>query len=156
MHCADPGGKEADMPLKYNPYTELAMTRARLDRLFGRDNFWETVGAPGFDWAPASDIVENDAAIAIRTKLTGLEAKDVAVTVDGNVLSVNAERQVEKEPKARNNFMAHTGGAFGRSFVLPGNVDAFNIKAEFKDGLLTLTLPKKGAEDPRAIAVTPP
>ena len=145
------------MTLKYNPFAELVETRARLDRLFGRDNFWETVDAPTEEWVPAIDIVENDRAIAITAELTGLEAKDVAVTLDGNVLTLSGERRVEKEVKTENcDRMKRVSGTFGRSFVLPSHVDTVNIKAEFKDGLLTLTLPKNGAGNARAIPVAAP
>jgi hypothetical protein len=58
------------MPLKYNPFTELAMTRARLDRMFGRNNFGETVGAPSAaEWVPSIDIVEDDGAVAMKAEL---------------------------------------------------------------------------------------
>jgi HSP20 family protein len=146
------------MTLKYNPFTELAETRARLDRQFGRDNFWETEGAPTApEWVPAFDIIENDGAIAIKAKLPGIEAKDIAVTLDGNILIVRGQRRNEKEATTENyHGMERICGTFGRSFVLPTHVDTVHIKAEFKDGLLTLVLPKNGAAEVRAIAVAAP
>jgi HSP20 family protein len=145
------------MTLKYNPFTELAVTRARLDRLFGRDNLWETVGAPpAGEWVPEIDIVEDDGAIAIKAELPGIQANDVAVTVDGNVLTLCGERRIEEEAETENHRMERVCGTFGRSFVLPGNVDTVSINAEFKDGRLTLTLPKNGVGEVRAIAVAAP
>lgn len=142
--------------MRFNPFAELATTRARLDRLFGRGNFWDTEGvrAAG-EWAPAADIVETETAIALKAEFPGFEAKDIAVTVEDNILTLKGERRLNNEAKKENyHRLERAYGTFTRAFVLPGHVDTKHIEANFKDGLLTLTMPKKAADKARAIAVT--
>lgn len=89
---------------KLNPLVaDLAATRECFNRLFGRDDLWETEGVTiGGEWAPAVDIIENDHALTVKAELPGIEAKDVVVTVDNNVLTLKGERHMEKEVKKEN------------------------------------------------------
>jgi len=107
------------------------------------------------EWAPAVDILENERGITVKAELPGIDVKDIAVIVENNVLTLKGERHVEKEA-AKENFhrMERAYGVFSRSFALPSHVDATNVKAEFKDGLLTITLPRSDAAKSRAIEVT--
>ena len=142
---------------KWNPlFADLAATEDRFKRLFGRDDFWNTEGVTtGGEWAPVVDIIENDNALTVKAELPGIEAKDVAVTIDNNVLTLKGERRIEKEVKKENyHRMERAYGTFARSFVLPAFVDAENIKAEFKNGLLMVTVPKKANAKTRAVEVT--
>ena len=139
---------------KLNPlFAELATTKDRFNRLFGGEDFWDREGVTAAGaWAPAVDIKEKDVEITIRAEQPGLEEKDIAVTVDDNVLILRGERRLEKEVKKENyHRMERVCGTFARAFVLPAHVDAANVKAEFKNGLLTLTLPK--VENARARTV---
>ena len=142
---------------KWNPlFADLAATRDRFDRLFGRDDFWgpEGVTTAG-EWAPVVDIIENDNALTFKAELPGIEAKDVAVTIDNNVLTLKGERRIEKEVKKENyHRMERAFGTFARSFALPAFVDAENVKADFKNGVLVVTVPKKGNAKTRAVEVT--
>ena len=131
---------------KWNPFfADLAATEDRFKRLFGRDDFWNTEGVTtGGEWAPVVDIIENDNALTVKAELPGIEAKDVAVTIDNNVLTLRGERRIKKEVEKENyHRMERAYGTFARSFVLPAFVDAENVKAEFKNGLLMVTVPKK-------------
>ncbi len=119
----------------------------RLNRIFGEGTgFWpETEEAMSLStWAPACDVFENDNAIMIKAELPGVKKEDVKVTIENNVLTLRGERKFEEEVK-RENFhrVERSYGEFMRSFTLPNYVDAANIKAEFKEGLLNLTLPKR-------------
>lgn len=119
----------------------------RLNRLFGEGvGFWpETGEAMSLStWSPACDVFENDNAIMIKAELPGVKKEDVKVTIENNVLTLRGERKFEEEVK-RENFhrVERAYGEFMRSFTLPNYVDSANIKAEFKDGLLNLTLPKR-------------
>lgn len=106
------------------------------------------------EWAPAVDILENERGITIKAELPGIDTKDIAVTVDNNVLTLKGERHVEKDARKENfHRMERAYGVFTRSFALPAHVDAANVKAEFKDGLLTVTLPRSDAAKARAIEI---
>jgi HSP20 family protein len=143
--------------VKWNPlFADLAATRERFSRLFGRDDIWDTEGVTtGGEWIPTVDIIENDHALTVKAELPGIEAKDVAVTIDNNVLTLRGERRLEKEVKKENyHRMERAYGGFARSFVLPAFVDADKVKAEFKNGLLTITVPRRENAKTRAVDVT--
>jgi HSP20 family protein len=141
---------------KWNPLlADLAETRNRFNRLFGYDDFWNTAAVTtGGEWAPTVDIIENDHNLIVKAELPGIEAKDVTVLVDNNVLTLRGERHTEKEVKKENyHRMERAFGTFYRAFVLPAFLDGENIKAEFKNGLLTVTIPKREKDKTRAVEV---
>ena len=143
--------------VKWNPlFADLAATRERFNRLFGRDDLWETEGVTtGGEWIPSVDIIENDHVLTVKAELPGIEAKDVAVTIDNNVLTIKGERRMENEVKKENyHRMERAYGSFARSFALPTFIDAEKVKADFKNGLLTITVPKKENAKTRAVEVT--
>jgi HSP20 family protein len=106
------------------------------------------------EWAPAVDIIENERGIVIKAELPGIDPKNVAVTIDNNVLTLKGERHVEKDAKNENfHRMERAYGVFARSFALPEHVDADKVTADFKDGLLTVTLPRSDASKSRAIEI---
>jgi HSP20 family protein len=132
-----------------------SITSDRLTRLFGRNVAWETEGALSVaDWAPSVDILEKETEILIKAELPGVESKDVAVTLDNNVLTIKGERHLEKDVKKESyHRMERAYGSFSRSFSLPNTVDTSNVRAEYKDGLLTLALPKKAASKSRTVEI---
>jgi len=140
---------------RLNPLLNELTTRDRLNRLFGRNEAWETEGALTVaDWAPSVDILEKENEILIKAELPGVEAKDVAVTVDNNVLTIRGERHLEKDVKKESyHRMERAFGSFFRSFTLPNTLDAANVRADYKDGLLTLLLPKKSASTSRTVEI---
>jgi HSP20 family protein len=106
------------------------------------------------EWAPAVDIIENEHGIVINAELPGVAPKDVTVTIDNNVLTLKGERHVDQEAKKENfHRMERAYGVFARSFALPEHVDASKVTANFKDGLLTVTLPKSDTAKPRSIDI---
>jgi HSP20 family protein len=122
---------------------------------FEPDELREAEGMlPAADWAPAVDIVEGNDQITIKAELPGVEMKDIAVAVNDGVLTIKGERRLEKEVKKENiHRMERVYGMFSRSFGLPAFINGGDIKAEFKDGLLTVTLPKKEVARSRGIEV---
>jgi HSP20 family protein len=141
---------------KWNPlFADLAATNDRFNRLLGRDGFWDTEEVmTGGEWVPVVDILENDNALTVKAELPGIEAKDVAVTIDNNVLTLRGERRIEKEVKTQSyHRMERAYGTFARSIALPAFVDAEHVKAEFKNGLLMVTVPKKANARTRAVEV---
>ena len=128
---------------RLNPlFHEMTTTRDRLNRFAA-------------DWAPSIDILEKENEIVIKAELPGVETKDVAVTVDNNVLTIKGERHLEKDVKKESyHRMERAYGSFARTFSLPSTLDAGDVRAEYKDGLLTLTLPKKAAAKSRNVEIT--
>lgn len=123
-------------------------------RSFETEPFWRR----GFSLsgAPAVDISEKDGAYQITAELPGMEEKDVEVELSDGVLVIKGEKKEEKEEKKKDYHLSERHfGAFRRSFRVPDGVDADKIAAEFKNGVLTLTLPKsaKARKAERKIAV---
>ncbi len=110
-------------------------------------------------WMPAMGIVENDDAFVVSAEVPGINAKDVDVSIDDNVLTLSGEKKEEKEegkPGSKYHMWERRYGSFRRSFTLPQAVDADKIVAKATDGILTVTLPKtkKAKEQGRKITVS--
>jgi len=105
-------------------------------------------------WRPAVDVLEKDGNLVLRAEIPGVEQKDIEVHLDGNVLTVKGERKIEHQ-EDRNNYyrMERYSGTFARSFTLPETVDRDKIKADYKDGILTVTIPHRPELKPREIPV---
>ena len=105
-------------------------------------------------WAPACDIYETEKEVVVKSELPGLKKENVHVSIENNVLTIYGERKFEEETE-RDNYhrVERTYGEFMRSFTLPTSVDIARIGAEFKDGLLLLTLPKREEANPKQIEV---
>jgi len=98
-------------------------------------------------WAPRLDVIETEKTIEVKTELPGVTAKDVDVTLDRDLLVVKGEKKEEKEEKGRYyHRVERRQGTFCRSVRLPAEVNAEGVEATFKDGILTVTLPKIAAE----------
>ena len=142
--------------IKVNPlFGELAAATDRWHRFLDRDDLWKAEGfVPTGDWAPAVDIVERDHEVVLKAELPGLEAKDVTIAVENNVLTLRGERHADAEVEKENyHRMERSYGAFTRSFALPATLDSDRVTADFKNGLLTITLPKKESVKARTIEV---
>ena len=123
-----------------------------LGRLF--DEVFAERGFPVTRWSPALDVVENDNAYVITLELPGAKREDVSLEIHDNVLSIRGEKKSEREEKnEKRHYVERTYGSFGRSFTLPANADAERVKATFKDGVLTVELPKTEAAKPRLIDI---
>ena len=140
------------MLTRYDPFRDLfrfseAMSRGLEDQLGLRSG--ESMG-----WTPACDIYEDGEALTLRFELAGVDPKDVDIRFENGVLTLRGERKMEKEEKKDSYHRIELSyGAFTRSFSLPTAVDAERIRAESKNGVLTVTLPKKAEAKPRAITV---
>ena len=105
-------------------------------------------------WSPRVDIVENDKEFVIKAEIPEVKKEDVKVTADNGVLTIQGERKQEKEEKGKKfHRVERYYGSFTRSFTLPENVDETKIKANFKDGMLNLQVPKSEKSKPKAIEV---
>lgn len=147
------------------PGTALAAERAMrrtpvtdpLARLFERWGmlpmaFEETV--PLTTWTPACDIYETDKEVVLKIEVPGVKKEDVKVSLENTTLTIRGERKFEEEVKKENYHRVERNyGEFLRTFTLPAFIDETKILADFKDGLLTVTLPKREEAKPKAIEV---
>jgi HSP20 family protein len=105
-------------------------------------------------WAPAADISETDKEYLVKAELPGVKREDVKVTQDDGVLTIEGERKYEKEAKGeKSHRVERFYGTFCRSFSLPDDADAMLIRAETKDGILNVHVPKMKVEKPKAIEI---
>jgi HSP20 family protein len=105
-------------------------------------------------WNPVVDMYDEDDKIVIKAELPGLDKKNIAVDVKDRVLTLRGERNYDNEVKEENYYRRErTYGKFRRSFSLPADVDADKIKADFKDGLLIIEVPKPEEQKPKEIAI---
>lgn len=106
------------------------------------------------EWAPRVDISETDKEFLIKADIPDVKKEDVKVNVDNGVITIQGERKQEKEEKGKKfHRIERQYGSFIRSFTLPDNVDANNVKASFKDGMLNLALPKTAETKQKTIEV---
>jgi HSP20 family protein len=105
-------------------------------------------------WAPAVDIYEQDGNIVLKAELPGVDPKDFDVRVENNILTLRGERKLDEEvTKESYHRVERSYGTFTRSFTLPNVVDTDKIKAEYNDGILRLTLPKREEAKPKQISI---
>jgi HSP20 family protein len=105
-------------------------------------------------WSPTCDIYETESDIVVKAELPEVNKEDVNVSIDNNVLTIRGERKFSKETKKENyHRLERSYGEFGRSFTLPNFVDPGKVSAEFKDGLLRVTLPKREEAKPKQVEV---
>ncbi|MBZ5515602.1 MAG: Hsp20/alpha crystallin family protein [Acidobacteriia bacterium] len=142
--------------IRWEPFRDLMTTQREFDRLF-KEAFVPFFGEGELStrtWAPPVDIYENENDIVLKAELPGVDPKDVEVRVEDNTLYLKGERKFEKEVKQENyHRVERSYGSFARSFSLPSSINAEKVKAEYKDGLLTLTLPKREEAKPKTIKI---
>ena len=142
--------------VRFQPFSDdFQALQERINRIFSDSAFSrlggeETMGA----WAPPCDIYEDGDCIIVKAEVPGIDRNDIDVQVENNVLTLRGERKREKEVRSENLYRTERSyGAFSRSFTLPVSVDTGRIKAEYKDGVLHVTLPKVEEAKPRKIKV---
>ena len=138
--------------IRWQPRESFAIQR-EIDDLVSK--FWGDVNTwQGTGWHPRVDVVESDHEFTVHTELPGLNKEDIKVTLEDNVLTIEGERKHEDEQKDKRFFRRERSyGTFKRAFKLSTEVQADKIAANYKDGILNLTLPKSEAAKPRQIEV---
>ncbi len=118
-------------------------------------NLLDTWAGYGAGWHPRVDVTETEHDFTVHAELPGLRKEDIQVTLEDNLLTIAGERKREDEQKDEQFYRRERAyGTFKRSFGLGTEVDADKIAANYKDGILTLTLPKSEAAKPRQIDVS--
>lgn len=144
--------------VKWDPFKELEEVSNRLNRLFGRatartEPSQEMLAMA--DWSPSVDISETDTAYLIKGEIPGVNKADVKVSIEDGMITMRGERKQEKEEKGKKfHRIERSYGSFLRSFRMPDDVDETAIKAEFKDGMISITLPKSAKAKAKAIEVS--
>jgi HSP20 family protein len=145
--------------VRWEPFRDLLSLQERMNRMFGEyrgaaataDDDW----ALGGSWAPPVDIYEQGSDIVLKAELPGVDPKDVDIRLENNVLTLRGERKFENEVKKENyHRVERTYGTFSRSFTLPSVVNQTGIKADFKDGMLKVVLPKREEAKPKQIEIS--
>jgi HSP20 family protein len=140
------------MLTRWGPWRELARVQDEMARLFEDPMALRSGESVG--WTPAEDIYEDEEGLSLRFELAGVEPKDVDIRFENGTLTLKGERKLEREDKRENYHRVELAyGAFTRTFSLPATVDAEKIRAEAKNGVLTVYLPKKPEAKPKAISV---
>lgn len=126
------------------PATGMTALKKEMDRIF--DRIWETdlpTPAAFGEWTPVIDVLEGKEELVVKVEVPGIEPKEISLTLAEQVLTINGEKKYEKEEKDEKFYrMERAMGAFSRSVRLPIPVDINKVTAAFKNGLLTVTLPK--------------
>ena len=105
-------------------------------------------------WAPAVDIFETEHELVVKADLPDIKPEEIDVRVENNILTIRGERKIEKKVNESNYLrVERTFGSFSRSFSLANTVNSEAIKAEYKNGVLTLTVPKREEAKPKQIKV---
>ena len=139
---------------RWNPTTAYLTQREPFFRLF--DSFFnnDVQGEETRAWVPPVDIQENGDAYLFHAELPGMKKEDIHITLENNVLRLSGERKFEKDAKKENyHRVERTYGTFHRSFTLPSTVDAGRVTADFKNGVLTVTLPFREEAKPRTVNI---
>ena len=140
--------------VRWEPFRGLLSLQERMNRLFeesarglnrGQEEDW-TMGA----WAPPVDIFEQGNDVVLKAELPGVDPKDVDIRIENNVLTLKGERKLEDQIKQESyHRVERSYGSFTRAFTLPSTVDTGNVKANYKDGVLRITLPKREEAKPK-------
>jgi HSP20 family protein len=143
---------------RWEPFREMEDFQNRLSTLFGRPlrrtngHGREEITLP--EWTPLADITEDAREYLIKAELPEMKKEDVKVTVENGVLTISGERKFEKEEKKKKYHRIERGyGTFMRSFTLPDDADFNKVNAEFKNGLLTVHVPKSEHAKPKEVEV---
>lgn len=141
--------------VQWDPFRELEDVSNRLNRVFGRSSLFKGDGAmTTFDWAPSVDVSETAEEYQIKAELPEVKKEDVKVSVDSGVLRIEGERKQEKEEKGKKwHRVERSYGSFLRTFSLPDAVDDSKVRADFKDGILNVRIPKSKESKPKALQV---
>lgn len=141
------------MPMiKYNPFdvedfpAGLRVFQDSLSRLFS-----EPASRP---WSPAVDIYETENELVLKADLPEVDAKNVAIQLENGTLTLKGERKWEEQKNGKGfHRIERSYGSFVRAFSLPDTVDGERVKADYRNGVLTVTLPKKEVAKPKTINV---
>jgi len=139
---------------RWEPFRGAATLQEQVNRLFG--NVLEHSGEESnlTSWAPAVDIYETEHELVVKADLPEVDPKELDIRVENNLLTIRGERKFEKKVNEENYLrVERTYGSFSRSFSLANTVNSEAIKADYQNGVLSLTIPKREEAKPKQIKV---
>jgi HSP20 family protein len=143
--------------VRYDPFRDLRTLQEEVNRLFST-NLTRAFGDEGIGrgaWSPSVDIYENKDQIVLEAELPGMKQEEFDLSIENNVITLRGERRFEKTDETDNyHRVERSYGAFTRSFTLPQTVSGEGATAEYSNGVLRVTLPKREEAKPRRIEVT--
>ena len=142
--------------VRRDPLRTLNTLQEQFNRLF-EDPFFRSAGNDSAltAWSPAVDIYETEQELVLRADLPDISEKDLDVRVENNMLTIHGERKFEKNISEDNYLrMERSYGSFSRSFSLPNTVNTDQIKADYRNGVLTVSLPKREESKPKQVKVS--
>ncbi len=139
----------------YHPFRDVASLQDEVERAFRQAFGDRSSASPAGAFSPALDVEETEEAFTLHVELPGVDADQVEVSLEENVLTIAGERRFydEREAEGFRRIERHFG-RFHRAVRLPDRVDAEGVTAGYRDGLLTITVPKAEEAKPRRIQVT--
>jgi len=139
--------------VRWDPFREMMSLRDVMDRLVD-DAFVRPTSGLGMLHSPAVDMLENEDEVVVKASLPGVRSDDINISVTGDALTIRGEMKSERDEEKDNYiFRERRSGSFSRSLALPTSVIAEKAKAEFENGILTLSLPKAEEVKPKTITV---
>ena len=138
---------------RWEPMREMMTLRQAMDQLFD-DAFTRPRGASGVSIVPAIDLYQTADEVVVKANLPGLKAQDVQISVANGILTLRGEfKQQDELEEASYHVLERRSGTFERSMTLPTDVQTEKAKANFEDGVLTISLPKAEAVKPKTITI---
>jgi HSP20 family protein len=136
-----------------NPYRNLRTLEKEFDELFSSFGMPARESAE-MEWMPSADVLETKDGYRIDVELPGVKKEDVKVDLSNDILTVQGEKKMEKEVKEGNVYRAERSyGTFLRSFRLPGAIESEKVKAEYRNGILQLSIPKSESAKTKQIQI---
>jgi HSP20 family protein len=139
---------------RWDPFHNLSTLQEQVNRLFEGSLPRRSDQSALTTWAPAVDIYETENELVLKADLPDVNEKDLDIRIESNILTIEGERKFEEKVKEDNYLrIERTYGSFSRSFSLPSTVDSGSVKADYKNGLLTVELPKRAESKPRQVKI---
>ncbi len=140
--------------IRWNRLRNLSNLQEQVNQLFDSATPAQADNSALTSWAPAVDIHETENEVVLKADIPGVNEKDIDVRVENNTLTVRGERSFNSEVKEDNYLrIERTYGSFSRSFGLPTTVNTEAIKAEYKNGVLTVEMPKRAESKPKQVKI---
>jgi HSP20 family protein len=140
--------------IRWEPFRNATTLQEQFNRLFESTFPGRASESALTTWAPAVDIQETENELVLKADLPGLEEKDIDLRVENNTLTIRGERKFEKQVNEDNYLRVERSyGSFSRSFSLPNTINTEAIHAEYKNGVLTVQMPKRAESKPKQVKV---
>ena len=140
--------------IRWEPFRNANSLQEQFSRLFDTSFPGRSSESDLTTWAPAVDIQETENELVLKADLPGIEEKDIDVRIENNTLTIRGERKFEKQVNEENYLRVERSyGSFSRSFSLPNTINTEAIHAEYKNGVLTVQMPKRAESKPKQVKV---